>query len=137
MPIFSAIPLFLFVLIIYNAIVLLGSPETLGLGLLTMTLISGAEWSISVSDLLLVTGLVVLYIEIFKATRTSVSSVINHTLSMLVFIAFIIEFISVKGAGNSTFLLLGLMALMDVVAGFTITIVAARRDFNVGDHGNL
>ena len=74
--------------------------------------------------------------EIFKATRTSMASVIDHTLSTLVFVAFIIEFVLVKGAGTSTFLILGLMSLFDVIAGFTVTIVAARRDIGFG-HSDL
>ena len=63
------------------------------------------------------------------------ASVIDHSMSTLVFIIFLVEFLTVKGAGNSTFLILGLMSLFDVIAGFTVTIVAARRDFAVGEGG--
>ena len=137
MAFFAALPLMFVVWLIYNAVVLVGSPETLDLGLFTVDLMSGAVWTLHVRELLLILGLVALYLEIFKATRTSVSSVVNHTLSMVAFIAFLVEFIIYAPAGNSTFMLLGLMALMDVVAGFTVTIVAARRDFSVGDQGGL
>lgn len=137
MAFLAALPLFFVVWLAYNAVVMVGSVATLDQGLLTVNLMSGSVWTLHVRDLLLILGLVALYIEIFKATRTSVSSVVNHTLSMAAFIAFLVEFIIYAPAGTSTFLLLGLMALMDVVAGFTITIVAARRDFSVGDHGGL
>lgn len=133
MAIFSATPLLIIVFLLYNAVVFFGSAATLDHGVFSTHLMSGAQWSLTIADLLLIVGLLLLYIEIFKATRTSVSSVINHTLSMLVFVAFIVEFITWDRAGNSTFLILGLMSLMDVVAGFTVTIVAARRDFAVGD----
>jgi hypothetical protein len=33
---------------------------------------------------------------------------------------------------NSTFVILGAMSLIDVVAGITITITAARKDLSVG-----
>ena len=36
-------------------------------------------------------------------------------------------------AGTATFFLLTLMALIDVVAGFSISLFAARRDFSVGE----
>jgi hypothetical protein len=137
MAVIAALPLMFVVWIVYNAVVLLGSVETLDAGLFTVNLMSGAAWTLHVRELLLILGLVALYVEIFKATRTSVSSVVNHTLSMGAFIAFLVEFLLYAGAGNSTFMLLGLMALMDVVAGFTVTIVAARRDFSVGEGGGF
>ena len=133
MTAFAATPLLVIMLIVYNAVVFLGSPATLDTGLLSLDLMSGARWTLTVSDALIMLGLVLLYVEIFKSTRTSVGAVINHTLSMLVFVLFLVEFIVVDVAGTSTFLILTLMSLIDVVAGFTVTIVAARRDFSVGE----
>jgi hypothetical protein len=130
---FAAMPLLLVMLIAYNGVVFIGSPATLDAGIFSLALMSGAEWTLRVSDLLVMLGLVLLYVEIFKSTRTSVSAVINHTLSMLVFVLFLVEFIVVAEAGTSTFLILALMSLIDVIAGFTVTIVAARRDFSVGE----
>ena len=97
-----------------------------------MPLASGGDWVANLGDLLIVLGVLVLYFELFRATRTTKVSVVNHTLSMLVFIVFLLEFILVAGAGNSAFLIIGLMSLLDVIAGFTISIVAARRDFTGG-----
>ena len=133
-----AIPLFAILLVIYNALLLFGNlPATLDQELFAMNLISGARWSTDVGDLFIILGVVALYVEMFKATRTTLSSVIDHTVSTAVFVVFVIEFITVAGAGNSTFMALTLMSLLDVVAGFTITIVAARRDFAVGEHPQL
>ncbi|MGK7916719.1 MAG: hypothetical protein AB4038_14440 [Prochloraceae cyanobacterium] len=101
--------------------------------MLGIDLVSGARWELTGGDLLLLFGLLVLYFEILKATRTNVASVINHTLSTLVFVVFAIEFVTVTIAGNSIFFLLGLMSLIDAIAGFSITIVAARRDIIAGD----
>ena len=136
MAIISAIPLFAYLWVIINAVLLLGGISTLGGSLFSLGLVSGATWSATVSDLFIVLGVLALYIEVFKATRTGTASVIDHTLSMLVFVAFLVEFLVYSGAGNSTFVILGLMSLLDVVAGFTITIVAARRDFSLGDSVN-
>jgi hypothetical protein len=85
-----------------------------------------------VHDAFMVGGVLVLYLEIFKSTGTGMASVIDHTLSMLVFIAFLVEFLVVGACGTSAFFALTLMSLLDVIAGFTVSIVAARRDFAIG-----
>jgi hypothetical protein len=61
--------------------------------------------------------------------------VLDHTLSTVVFVVFLIQFLTMAGCGTSTFFALGLMALLDVIAGFTVSIVAARRDFGVNNPG--
>lgn len=130
---FRAVPLFVFLLIAYNINMLIGDINTtLATQLYAVNLISGALWNFTVSDLYIILGVLTLYIEIFKSTGTGIVSVIDHSLSMLVFIIFLIEFLVVKGCGTSTFFILGLMSLLDVIAGFTVSIVAARRDFAVG-----
>ena len=127
------IPLFGVILIIYNVIMATSDASlTVAKPLVEARLISGAEWKMTTGELLIVIGIFVLFIEMFKATRTGTASILDHGLSMLVFVVFVIEFLVVKGAGNSTFLILGLMSLVDVVAGFSITIVSARRDLAVG-----
>lgn len=130
---FRAIPLFVVLLVAYNLAMLFGDiGTTLPSVMYTFNLLSGSQWSFTVSDLYIVLGVLILYIEVFKSTRTGVSSVIDHSLSMLVFIIFLIEFLVVKDCGTSTFFILSLMSLIDVIAGFTVSIVAARRDFSVG-----
>ena len=132
---FRAIPLFILLLIAYNLSMLFGDGDInarLASQMYAVDLISGARWSFTVSDLYIILGVLTLYIEVFKSTRTGVSSVIDHSLSMVVFIIFLVEFLVVKDCGTSTFFILGLMSLLDVIAGFTVSIAAARRDFAVG-----
>jgi hypothetical protein len=126
----SSLPLFLIIFIVYNAIVFL-SPGLLNSTLLSIPLFSKVTWSFTTPDLLLAISLIVLYIEIFKATRPSSLSVLDHVFSLLVFIAFLTEFIVFPQAGNSTFFLITLMTFIDVVAGFTVTISTARRDIGL------
>jgi hypothetical protein len=96
---------------------------------------SGGTWRFSLGDLLLVFGVVALYLEVLKATRTSQASVVDHILSLLAFIACLLGFLLVPALGTSDFLLLTVMAMFDVIAGFTVTISSARRDFTYsGDH---
>jgi hypothetical protein len=74
-------------------------------------------------------ALLVLFVEIVKSVNTGATEILNHGLSMLVAVACIILFVTTSAFTNSTFFLLTSMAFIDVVAGFVITIVAARRDF--------
>ncbi len=130
-----AIPLFVIPLAIYNLMMLGGDVHALlGQELFAFQLMSGARWVFTAHDAFIVGGVLVLYFEIFKSTGTGLASVLDHTLSMLVFIGFLVEFLLVKDCGTSTFFALALMSLLDVIAGFTVSIVAARRDFAVGQH---
>ncbi|MFT5465265.1 MAG: hypothetical protein ACI8UO_000353 [Verrucomicrobiales bacterium] len=92
---------------------------------------------ISWNDLILIFSVVILYIELFKSTRTHVGSVIEHVFSLFVFLVFLLEFILVEQCGTATFFILMLLSLVDIIAGFTITISTARRDLAMphGGHG--
>ena len=130
-----AVPLFTFLLIAYNLIVFSYSENPqhlLDSVVFTVKLMSGSFFLLKVSDLLLVLGVIALYFEIFKATSNSTASIVDHILSTLIFVIFLVEFIVVPAAGNSTFLVMTLMAFLDVIAGFTVSIVSARRDLVVG-----
>ena len=100
------------------------------------TLISGQTWAFKVGDLMIVIGIVCLFFEILKSTNSSSRAIINHTLSTIVFIVYLIEFIVVGFAAHSVFFILMVIALFDVIAGFSITIKTARRDLAFGAPGD-
>lgn len=128
-------PLFLIPLIAYNIIMLAaGSADARSIlesPLFEFRLVSGAVFSLDVSTLLIIISLHLVYFEILKSARSSVSTIINHTLSLIIFIVFLVEFIAVPGAGTADFLVLTAMSLLVVIAGFTVSISSARRDFMV------
>lgn len=132
MFIIRSFPLLAILWIVYNVVVFAGDAGTVDNTLFIFTLPSGAEWQISIGDLLVFSGIIFLYVEIFKATRTTTGSIVDHTLSMVVFVGLLLQFILFAKAANSVFAALTLMALVDVVAGFTVTIISARRDFGFG-----
>lgn len=107
----------------------------LGSTLFTIHGMSGDSWSLSPSDLIIVVGLMFLFIEIIKSTRTDAISLINHAIAALTFVLFLLEFLIVKGFMNSTFFILMMMQLIDVIAGYTVTVVAAKRD--IGSSGGI
>lgn len=103
--------------------------------LFTITMISNAKWSLTLGDVMILVTLVLLFVELVKATRTGGNSIVDHALSTILFIVCLIEFIIVPRAATSVFFIITAVALIDVVAGFSITIRAARRDLTVGGGG--
>ena len=92
------------------------------------TLPSGASFTLTAGDLSVLVGLVFLYFEILKSTRTGNSSILDHVLSLTLFVIALLEFLLAPAAGNTPFLLIALMMFIDVIAGFTVSISVARRD---------
>lgn len=128
----SAIPLTIVPFILYNMLVLAGvslDGSLVGDGI---TMMSQGVWKFTWGDLLLLITMIVLFIEIVKATYTGTASMIDHGLSMIVFIACLIEFLMVRQAASSVFFLITMATLIDVVAGFTIGIRVAKRDIGFG-----
>ena len=130
---FLAIPLPGIVLLIYNALVLLGGDPAARLSgrAISASLASGAAFTLTIGEVLLLVGVFSLFIEIVKATRSSMTSAVDHSLSALVFAAYLVEFLLVKAAGTGVFLVLTVTSFLDLIAGFTVTIGAARRDLIV------
>lgn len=129
-----SIPLFFYLLIVANIAMFTGNGEysSLNIILSDFVIISGARILITVSDALIIAAVVFLYIETFKATRTSVGSIIDHAVSLLVFVIFLVEFLVIERVGNTTFLIIMIASLMDVILGFTVTISTAKRDISFG-----
>jgi len=98
----------------------------------SVTMFSGDAWNINFGDILLLIGLAMLFIEVIKATRSSSKQLVNHGLSMVVFVVALIEFITLKGFATSTFFFLVMFTLFDVVAGYTISVVSAEHDLGIG-----
>jgi len=136
MGIIKSIPLFSYLLLANLAIFLIQgdkSTELLNTIIFQMDLFSGAIFNLSVNGLLLILAAIFLFIEIIKSTRTNNASIIDHMLSSLVFIGFLVIFIVMPGAASETYFVMMLMSLIDFIAGFTITITSARKDFNLSN----
>jgi hypothetical protein len=129
-------PLLLIAVIIYNIV-------AFGTGLthhdvyatldsaMTIRMFSGDEWRYSFGDVLVTLSLVLLFIEIVKSTRTGSNQIVNHGLSMLTFVIALVEFIVLHGFATSTFFFILVMCLIDVVGGYTISIIAAEHDLGL------
>lgn len=128
----SNIPLMIVPFILYNLVIAglagFSGADPWATGLLSMTMLSGGVWSMDLGDALIALGLIFMFFEILKSTRTSNASVLDHLLSTFVFVAYLIEFLVVAGASTSVFFLLMVMAAIDLMAGFSVSIRSAGRD---------
>ena len=51
---------------------------------------------------------------------------------MILFVVCLVEFLLIKGFATSTFFLIVTMVMLDVLAGFIVTIISARKDLEFG-----
>jgi hypothetical protein len=141
MAMFNAFPLLALPVLLYNLVLLtlkggvntLDAPAQMGVAQFTIRMTSGGRWPVSIGDLLISASLIVLFIELLKSTNSRNIAIINHSLSMILFVACLVEFLLLKGFATSVFFIITLMVLLDVLAGFIVTIVASRRDIDL--HG--
>ena len=135
-----AIPLLLVPVILYNIVVLFGASGSVGVTdadailrdpLFSIPMASGAQWNVGAGDLILLLALVLLFFELIKSTSSQKVAIINHALSMVLFIGVLVEFLLIRGFATSTFFLIVMMILLDVLAGFIVTIISARKDFEM------
>lgn len=139
MGILNLFPLLTIPVIVYNLMTLLGGNSDLSFferlnGVLwSLPMASGATWVVTPGDVLILIALVLLFVELIKATHTGTSAIINHGLSLILFIVCLIEFLLIKNFATSVFFAIMIMALLDTLAGVIVTITSARRDFSVSE----
>jgi hypothetical protein len=124
-------PLLLVPFAIYNIIAFI----TPGVGwttpVTTVHMMSGQDWVLTWEDLLLAFAILVLAVEIIKSTRMGMRSIVDHVLAMALFIVMLVEFLLVQRAGTSTFFLLTMIGLVDVLVGFIVSIRSSQRQVEV------
>jgi hypothetical protein len=132
---FGAIPLLIVPFVLYNLGLLGifgGGDDPWASQMFSVRMMSGGVFSMTLGDLMVLIGLLLFFVEIVKSTRTTNASIMDHLLSTFVFVAFLVEFLLVKGAAHSVFFTLMVIALVDVLAGFSVSMRAATRDINMG-----
>ena len=128
----AAVPLMLIPFILYNLEMLGFFGITTDAVISSVNMMSGAVWQMTLGDIFIVLSLLILFMEIFKATRRSSVALLDHLFSMALFVVFLVEFLLVKGAATHIFFILMAISLVDVIAGFTVSIKSAGRDVSIG-----
>ncbi|WP_375786381.1 hypothetical protein ACE10Z_01550 [Bradyrhizobium sp. Pha-3] len=113
-------PLLLVPLAVYNIIAFLMPGVSFTDPLIRLTLLSGEQWQITLSDMLLAVGVLMLLFEVIKGARPGAKYLTDHLLSLIVFGAAAAEFVLWPKFGNSTYCLLTLLALVDFISGIAL-----------------
>jgi hypothetical protein len=124
-------PLLLVSFAIYNIIAFLMPGLSWTAAVFSVHMVSGADWTISASDMLITLAILLLFGEMMKSTRIGVRTVVDHALSLILFLAMLVEFLLVKEAATGTFFLLLAISFIDVLGGFAVTLRSAQRDLTV------
>ncbi|RYG17392.1 MAG: hypothetical protein EON96_06855 [Caulobacteraceae bacterium] len=142
-----ALPLLLIPVVLYNLVVLTsvlgggdsgmvaaasGADAILRDPMFSIPMASGASWNIGPGDLILLLSLILLFFELLKSTSSQKVAIVNHALSMILFVICLVEFLLIRGFATSTFFLIVTMVMLDVLAGFIVTIISSRKDFDFG-----
>ena len=130
MALFS-FPLLLVPFAIYNIIAFLTPGVGFTSPITSVQMASGSVWSMTAGDMLIAFAVLMLFVELLKATRTGARNVVDHGLSLVLFIAMGVEFILVAQAATSTFFLLLVIGFVDVLGGFAVTLRSAQRDLTI------
>jgi hypothetical protein len=130
---FLGFPLLLIPFVIYNIVAFIFRlPDDIWTTqATTVHMMSGQDWVLTWEDLLLAFSIFLLWIEIIKSTRMGMRSIMDHILAMALFVAMLVEFLLVRQAGTSTFFLLMIIALVDVLAGFIVSIRSSQRRLEI------
>lgn len=124
-------PLLLVPFAIYNMIAFLMPGVSWSSTLTTVHLASGADWTMSAGDMLITLAVLLLFGEVMKSTRIGMRTVVDHGLSLILFLGMLVEFLLVKQAASATFFLLLVISFIDVIGGFAVTLRSAQRDLTV------
>jgi hypothetical protein len=113
-------PLLLIPLAIYNIIAFLMPDVVFGAPLFKLALMSGVEWQVTLSDVLIALGILLLLFEIIKGARPGAKYLTDHLLSLIVFGAAAAEFVLWPKFGTSTYFLLTALSLVDFLSGLAL-----------------
>jgi len=124
-------PLLLIPFAIYNIIAFLMPGVVWSSVVSTVHMMSGVDWTMTTGDVLVALAILLLCGEVMKSSRVSRRTIIDHALSLILFLGMVIEFILVKQAATATFFLLLVVGFIDVLGGFAVTLRSAQRDLTV------
>ena len=124
-------PLLLIPFAIYNIVAFLMPGVSWTGTVTTVHMVSGADWSMSGGDMLVMLGILMLFGEVMKSTRIGIRTVVDHALSLILFLGMLVEFLLVKQCATATFFLLLAISFIDVLGGFAVTLRSAERDLTV------
>ena len=115
-------PLLLIPFAIYNIFVFLMPGVAFTTPIIDVPLMSGAAWTPTFGDALLTLGVLLLLLEVIKASRPGARYLTDHLLSLIVFGAAVAEFLLLVPFGTSAFFLLTVLMAVEFLAGISLSL---------------
>ena len=121
-------PLLVIPFAIYNIIAFLMPGVSWSAPLTHLQLMSGAEWTMSVGDILVAFTVLILIVEVIKFARIGTRTFIDHALALLLLFGMAAEFVWVIQAATATFFLMLVIAFVEAAGGIGVSLrTRARR----------
>jgi hypothetical protein len=120
-------PLLLVPFAIYNIVAFLMPSVSWAGALATIHMKSGADWTMSGGDVLIVLAVLLLFVEMVKVVRAGSRGIVDHGLSLLLLAAMLAEFVLVQRAASATFFLIVVLSFFDLLGGFVLSSRSAPR----------
>jgi hypothetical protein len=120
-------PLLLVPFAIYNIVAFMMPSVSWAGALATIHMKSGADWTMSGGDVLVVLAILLLFVEMVKVVRVGSRGIVDHGLSLLLLAAMLAEFVLVRQAASATFFLIVVLSFFDLLGGFVLSLRSAPR----------
>jgi hypothetical protein len=121
-------PLLVIPFAIYNIIAFLMPGVSWSAPLTHLQLMSGADWTMSVGDILVTFTVLILIVEVIKFARIGTRSFVDHALALLLLFGMAAEFVWVTQAATATFFLMLVIAFVEAAGGIGVSLrTRARR----------
>jgi len=120
-------PLLLIPLALFNIMVFLMPGVSFSAPVFTLTLMSGVSWAVTLGDILLAAGILLLMLEVIKGARPGGKYLTDHLLSLIVLGGAAAEFVLLPQFGNSIYFMLTALAFVDFVSGIALRTRRAKR----------
>ncbi len=121
------LPLLVIPFAIYNIIAFLMPGVSWNAPLTHVPLKSGADWTMSVGDILVAFTVLILIVEVIKFARIGTRSLVDHGLALLLLFGMSAEFVWVAQAGTATFFLMLVIAFVEAAGGIGVSLRARAR----------
>ena len=120
-------PLLVIPFAIYNIIAFLMPGVSWSAPLTHLQLMSGAEWTMSVGDILVTFTVLILIVEVIKFARIGTRSFVDHALALLLLFGMTAEFVWVTQAATATFFLMLVIAFVEAAGGIGVSLRTRTR----------
>ena len=95
----------------------------------TLPLVFDHSMTVTLGDLIVAIGILLLYVEMIKAVRPGGKSMMDHLLSLILFLAMAAELLFVPRAASPTLLLLTVLGFVDFITGISVRLAQPRIRF--------